>query len=154
MTLNELIAKIDIAPGAKTTVVAAALLIASAVKWLEPLGVDPALVDWVINNLIIPALAITLGLKIVRSESSPLVTSGGLAAAAAAAAGLFLSGCLLSIGPEGRYLQAELDPGVCLAANAGEYLSAGLGFCTEEGASTDSLEGADPPDEPDEPSPE
>lgn len=148
MTLNDLIAKIDLVPGAKTTVVSALILIVSILDWFGLVDrISVGLGGTIINSYLIPALAVTLGLKVVRPEGSPLLTSGGLAVAAAAAAGLFLSGCLLSMGPDGKYMHAELDPGVCLAVTATQNLKLGFGFCTEDGASTDTLD-EQMPDEP------
>lgn len=146
MNLNQLIKKIDVAPGVKTTVVAALILFVSVMDYFGLVDrISAGLGATIINVYLIPALAITLGLKVIRPEGSPLITGSGLAIAAAAATSLFLSGCVFSVGPDGSYLHGELDPGVCMAANAGEYLNVGLGFCTAEGASTETLD-ADAPE--------
>lgn len=151
MTLNDVIAKFDIAPGAKTTIVAALILAVSALQWTGLLSSQAELLDVVQKKFLIPALAVTLGLKVVRPEGSPLVTGSGLAAAAAVAATLGLIGCTfaLQIGPEGRYVNqsSEFKPGVCLAAEVGDWVRTGLGNCTETGASTETLEHPDGPGE-------
>lgn len=145
MTLNDIINRIDFAPGAKTTYVAALLLLVAALQWFGI--ITPEQFDTAVSTFIAPALAVTLGLKVVRKEASPLVTGAGLAVAAAAAASLVLGGCVLTVGPEGRYISADLDPGVCLAANAGSYIGVAFGFCTEGGASTETLEASDTDEE-------
>ena len=82
------------------------------------------------------AFGVTLALKIPRAAAAKIA---GLLLVAAISVG-----CATTLGPQSDpWVDVSFDPGVCLSIRDTILGDASFGFCTEEGASTDVLDGAE-----------
>ena len=129
--MNDILGKIDVLPGGKTTVGAFLLLAVSVLKGLEV--IDGAQFTMA-ATWIGAAFGVTLAAKAVRNVPSGGVSAAGLAVGAAAATALVLGGCALSIGDQGKYVRTSLANGFCTSGK-GLGLEVQFGLCGEQGES-------------------